>query len=80
MVGRNTGIVLESSKGILDSGSVTGAMVQLHNSLQETVKTVIGYIWLYMDMIPALWRLRLRLRIVIGSSETLFQERKKKGS
>lgn len=70
--------MLESSKGILDSGSVTGhcAMDQLHNSLQETVKTIIRYIWLYMDKIPALWRLRLRLRIVTGSSETCFRGEK----
>lgn len=70
---------LELSKGILDSGSVIChcAMDQLHSSLQETVKTTIGYIWRYMDMIPALWRLRLRLRIVIGSSETLFHGEKR---
>lgn len=70
--------MLESSKGLLDSGSVIGrcAMDRLHNSLQESVRTVIGCIWLYIDMMPALWRLRLRLRIDIGSSETLFQGKK----
>lgn len=61
-----------------DSSSVLGhwAADQTHSSLQEEVKTTSGYSWWSMTIIPALWR--LRLRIAITSSETLSQERRKK--